>query len=54
MWQISLKEKVEKEKSNILVVDQTYILQDILNVYELPSTMRVISYLHTAVGFPAK
>ena len=54
IWHILLKEKVENETTNTLVVNRPNIIHVILNVYGMPSIEKVIYYLHATSGFTAK
>ena len=50
VWHIQLKYLLENETTNTLVVNRHDFLHAILNMYQLPSTEKVVRYLHVAEG----
>ena len=54
MWQIPLKDRVENDTTDTLVVNWPNTLHAILNVYKIASTEKLIRYLNATSGFLKK
>ena len=54
LWRIPIKDKVENENTDTLILERPPPEEALNNVYDLPTTEKVIKYLHGALGFPTK
>ena len=59
LWRVPIKEGITKENcknqnTDTLLIQRPMPSEACQNVYELPSTEKVITYLHAALGFPTK
>ncbi len=46
--------KVKNQNTDTLILQRPLPNEAASNVYELPSTEKIVKYLHTALGFPTK
>ena len=54
LWRISIKKEVENINTDTLLLQRPIPSEAAQNVYELPSTEKVVRYLHAALGYPTK
>ena len=54
LWRVPIKDRVENENTDTLLIQRPMPKEGALNVYELPSIRSTIRYLHAALGFPTK
>ena len=54
LWRVPIKEKVENENTDTLILQRPLPNEAASNVYDLPSTEKMVKYLHAALGFPTK
>ena len=50
LWQIALKPSVTNINTDIIAMDRPAPTEAVNNVYELPSTRELVTFLHTALG----
>lgn len=50
LWQIALKPSVTNVNTDIIAMDRPAPTEAVNNVYELPSTRELVTFLHTALG----
>ena len=53
LWRVPLEPNVSPKQSQYVLLDKK-VQEDIANVYELPSTEKIIQYLHACAGFLTK
>ena len=54
LWRVPIKEKVENQNTDTLILQRPLPNEAASNVYDLPSTEKMVKYLHAALGFPTK
>ena len=54
LWRVPIKEKVTNENTDTLLLQRPVQAEAVSNVHDLPTTEKVIKYLHAALGFPTK
>ena len=54
LWRVPIKDKVENENTDTLILQRPLPTEAALSVYDLPSTEKIVRYLHAALGFPTK
>ena len=54
LWRVPIKDEVKNENTDTLLLQRPAIDEAVSNIYDLPSTEKVIRYLHAVLGFPTK
>ena len=54
LWRVPIKDKVQNQNTDTLLLQRPLPQEAALNVYESPSIGTTIRYLHAALGFPTK
>ena len=54
LWRVPIKDEVENENTDTLLIDRPAPEHTVHNVYELASTEKTIRYLYAALGFTTK
>ena len=54
LWRVPIKDEVENENTDTLLIDRPAPEQAVHNVYKLASREKTVRYLHAALGFPTK
>jgi len=54
LWRIPIKKEVDNVNTDTLLLQRPIPSEAAQNVYKLPSTEKVVRYLHAALGYPTK
>ena len=54
LWRIPLKDKVQNENTDTILMQRPSASESICHVFELPSTKKTIVYYHACAGFPTQ
>jgi hypothetical protein len=54
LWRVALKPSVTNVNTNTIAMDRPAPTEAVYNVYELPSTRELVTFLHAVLGYPTK
>ena len=54
LWRVPIKDKVVNQNTDTLILQHPPPNETASNVFDLPSTEKMVKYLHAALGFPTK